>query len=354
MAKLHHETVAVAATDLQRLTTNLLASCGLNQPNAEYVAEYLVETTLRGTDSHGVARLSHYVRRLVAGSIKPNPQFTLQRGSATTAVLDGDHGLGQLVMKAAAEEAISLAKTQGSGWVSVKNSSHCGALGPLGLMIARHDMIGFVFSHVDPMVLPHGSQEAFCGTNPICFTAPGTGDRMLCLDIATSIVPWNIVANAAQEGVAIPTGWAVDREGNDTQDPRQVAALYPFGTYKGSGLGIMADVFCALLSDSPYGPDIPKMYGDLTEQRRLGGLVGALSISAFTDPARFGRRAEEMMRRIGNLRPTPDTQRVLFPGEPELITREQRLANGIPLGAHLFGELNELAVARGVPRLEAL
>lgn len=354
MATIQHETVVVTATHLRQLITDILLHCGLHQHNAAYVADYLVETSLRGTDSHGVARLAHYVRRLTAGSIHPNPEFKLHRGSPTTAVLDGDHGLGQLVMRAAAEEAVKLARHNGSGWVSVKNSSHCGALGPLGLWMAEQGMIAFVFSHVDPMVLPHGSQEAFCGTNPICFTAPGADGRALCLDIATSIVPWNIVANAAQEGATIPSGWAVDENGNDTRDPTQVAALHPFGGYKGSGLGLMADVFSALLSDSPYGPDIPKMYGDMQEKRRLGGLVGALSIKSFTDPVRFIRRVEEMARRLGQLRPTPGTERVLFPGEPELITRKQRLAHGIPLGSQLFNELNALASARGMPRLKPL
>ncbi len=151
---------------------------------------------------------------------------------------------------------------------------------------------------------------------------------------------------------AFATGWAVDAEGNDTRDPELVAALYPFGEHKGSGLGLMADVFSALLSDSPYGPDIPRMYGDMQEKRRLGGLVGVLSIESFTDPTRFRERAGEMIRRLGRLPPTPGADRVLFPGEPELLMRKQRLAHGIPLGRQLFNDLNELATTRGLARLE--
>jgi len=267
-------------------------------------------------------------------------------------VLDGNHGLGQIVMRAAAERAVTMAKATGAGWVSIKNSSHCGALAPLGIWLAGRDMVGFVFSHVDPMVLPFGSSEAFCGTNPICIAAPGRTGRTLCLDIATSIVPWNIIANAAQEGVPIPRGWAVDAAGEDTESPKSVAALYPFGEHKGSGLGVMADVLCALLSDSAHGPDVPKMYGDMTEHRRLGGLVGALSIEAFTNVSRFGERVEEIMTRLGRLRPANGATKVLFPGEPELISRAERLANGIPIGCQLLAELNSLADAHGLSRLQ--
>lgn len=354
MAKIHHDTTCVEADSLRKLVSGVLLDCGLRQDDAEYVADYLVETTLRGTDSHGVARLGHYVRRLAAGSIRPKPAFKFEQRSTSTGVLDGDHGQGHLVVRAAADEAVRLAKGAGSGWVSVKNSSHCGALGPLGLWIADQGMIGFVLTHVDPMVLPHGATEPFCGTNPLCLTAPGRDGRSLCLDIATSIVPWNIVANAATEGARIPAGWAVDGRGRDTEDPTAVKALYPFGEHKGSGLGIMIDVLCALLSDSPYGPDIPKMYGDMTEHRRLGGLVGALAIDRFTDPQRFSGRVEEMIRRLGGLATAPGVERVLFPGEPELLTRRERLQNGIPLGCRLFEELNALADTRGLPRLKSL
>lgn len=352
--RLDFQTVRVHAKQLQTFTQEVLGTQGLPVDDAQYVAWHLVETNLRGTDSHGVARLPHYVSRLQAGSIHARPNMRFERRGKSVGLVDGDHGLGHLVMRRASDEAIVLARESGAGWVAVRHSSHCGALAPFGLQIAQHGMIGLVFTHVDPMVLPYGASEPFSGTNPLCFTAPGARGKTLCLDMATSIVPWNLVANARSEGVSIPTGWAVDKEGRDTTDPRAVKALYPIGEYKGSGLGIFIDLFCALLSDAPTGPDIPAMYGDLGQHRRLGGLVGAIDVDAFTSLDTFQSRVADMAVRVGQLKPATGTDRVRYPGEPELESKARRELDGIPIGSHVFVELNALASAVSVPPLEPI
>lgn len=354
MAKIDHPTVNVHANRLVESCRVILEAQGVPHSDAHYVAWHLVETNLRGTDSHGVARLPHYVRRLTAGSIKATPSLQFEQRGASLGLVDGDDGLGHLVMRYAAEKAADLADETGAGWVAVKNSSHCGALAPFGLRLAERGMIGLVFSHVDPMVLPHGSRAPFCGTNPICLTAPGSDGRSLCLDMATSLVPWNLIANAATEDVKIPLGWAVDQDGADTMDPKAVHALYPFGQHKGSGLGILIDVFCSLLSNSPYGPDIPKMYGDMAQPRQLGGLVGAIRVASFISPEIFQARVLEIMERLGALPPESGGDRVRFPGEPELETKAVRSRLGIPLGHQVLAELNALAAASGTPHLQTL
>jgi ureidoglycolate dehydrogenase (NAD+) len=358
MPQVRFDCRSVEPQALRNFAAGLLASAGLADDDARAVADSLVEANLRGVDSHGVARLPHYLRRIRHGSINPRPQIRVEVLGLAAARIDGDRGLGQLVMLRAAEQAIELAREAGAAWVAVANSSHCGALAHYGLRIADAGMIGMVFTHVDKMVLPHGSKEPFCGTNPVCITAPradrGAGNPptgALCLDMATSIVPWNTVANAATEGVPIEPGWAVDDEGNDTTDPSEVAFLHPFGAYKGSGLGLLIDVLCAMLSDSPFGPDIPKMYGDLSKPRRLGGLVGAIDIGRFVPLERFHARVDELLRRWGGLAPSAPSGRVLYPGEPELIERDRRLREGIPVGLHVLDELETLAAAAGVAML---
>ena len=345
--------VRVSSGQLQAFVRNVLMAEDVPGDDAAYVAWHLVETNLRGTDSHGVARLPHYVRRLRAASIQARPVMRFERTAPSLGILDGNHGLGHLVMRRAADEAASLALEAGAGWVAVRNSSHCGALAPFGLRLAERGMVAFVFTHVDPMVLPYGSIEPFCGTNPLCIVAPGAGGRTLCLDMATSIVPWNLIANAAIEDRPIPQGWAVDEHGAGTVHPRTVKALYPIGGYKGSGLGILIDVLCALFSGAPYGPDIPKMYGDLNEHRRLGGLIGAIHVNAFTALESFTERLGQMASRLRQLRAAPNVDRVRYPGEPELEAKAERQKAGIPLSAKVFAELNRLG-ARKLAALEPI
>ena len=316
---------------------------GFNRADSHTVAESLTDANLSGWDSHGVARLPHYLRRIEQGSIKPQPNITVEQLAPAAARLDGGHGMGHVVMSQAAGHAIEQAGLAGASWVSVCNSSHCGTLSYMGRRIAKAGMIGIVFTHVDPMVVPFGASEPFCGTNPICIAAPGRDGRVLCLDMASSVTPWNSIENAATEGVPIPAGWAIDKDGNETLDPNQVRAINPMAGYKGSGLGLLIDVLCSMLSDSPYGPDIPKMYSDLSEHRRLGGLVGAINIASFVGLDRFQQRIDQMLDRWVGLRPSTPGGRVLYPGEPEEINRTQRLREGIPLGLQLIEQFNEIA-----------
>jgi ureidoglycolate dehydrogenase (NAD+) len=359
MPQIRFDSRVISSHALVQFCTDVFIAAGLPRDDAELTSQSLVESNLRGVDSHGVARVPHYLDRIRHGSINPRPNLQVETLAPAAARVDGDRGLGQLAMSKASEVAIDLARQAGAGWVTVANSSHCGALAFYGLKIADAGMIGLVFTHVDPMVIPFGAKRPFCGTNPLCITAPraaaGAGDRptgALCLDMATSITPWNSVANAAIEGVPIPEGWGVDRQGHDTTNPEDVEALYPFGGYKGSGLGMVIDVLCAMLSGAPFGPDIPKMYDDdLTKPRHLGGLIGAIEIGRFVPREVFFARVADMIGRWGALPPSEPDGRVLYPGEPELICRERRLKEGIPMGVQTLKEFDLLADRWGIERL---
>ncbi|MBN1909623.1 MAG: Ldh family oxidoreductase [Pirellulales bacterium] len=343
---------------LERFSIRLFTAAGLTEADARLVSESLVASNLRGIDSHGVARIPHYLKRLAQGSINCRPSIRAEIRSPSTALVDGDHGLGQLVMQRATEEAIALGRSNGAGWVAVRNSSHCGALAYYGLQIADAGMIGLVFTHVDRMVIPYAAQNTFCGTNPICITAPraahGAGDLetgAFCLDMATSKVPWNVIVNACIEQVPLQLGWGADKDGSTTTDPNDVVGLYPFGKYKGSGLGLGIDILCSLLSGAPFGPDIPAMYGDLSQRRLLGGLVGVIDIGRFLPVQQFCDRMHDLLTRW-SLQPARELDgRVLFPGEPELLERRRRLREGIPVGQQTLQELDEVAKAHGVDRL---
>lgn len=354
MSQLEVDSVRIAPEPLRVFVSAVLRAEAVPEHDADYVAWHLVEANLRGIDSHGVARLSHYVSRLQAGSIHARPAMRLDRRSRVLGLVDGGHGLGHIVMRYATDAVAEIARDNGAGWVAVSNSSHCGALAPFGLALADRGMVGFVFTHVDPMVLPHGASQPFCGTNPICIAAPGADGKSMCLDMATSIVPWNVISNAQLENVPIRAGWAVDHNGIDTTDAHKVAALYPVGEHKGSGLGIMIDVLCALLSGAPYGPHIPKMYGDRSQHRCLGGLVGAINIADLANAGSFMERLASMCSEIGGLRPRQAGEQVLYPGEPELLSKTDRSEHGIPIGVRIYQQLNELGRARGIPALRQI
>ena len=345
MPQVHFESKNVPADRLRAFCADLLAAAGLRANDARIVADSLVQANLRGVDSHGVARLGHYLERIRMGSINPRPDIRLTKLGPAVGRIDGDHGLGQLVMNRATHEAIALAKEAGAGWVCVCNSSHAGAMAYYGLQIADADMLGIVMTHVDPMVLPHAANKPFCGTNPICLTAPGDEDEKLCLDMATSITPWNSIMNAAMEKVPIPPGWGVNKDGIDTTDPEEVAGLYPIGTYKGSGLGIMIDVLCAMFSGAPCAPDIAVMYGDMTQRRLLGGMVGAIDIGHFVDVAEFRPRISKMISDLCSLPRAEQGTAVQYPGQPEDAHFRERTKDGIPLGIHLLDQFGELAIA---------
>lgn len=338
----------IQAETLAAFGQRALAAVGLRARDAVLVMDSLVAASLRGIDSHGVARLPHYLRRLEFRSINPRPRLRFASLAPACGLVEGDHGLGQVVMDRAAREAIRLARQAGAGWVTVRDSSHCGALDYFGLRIARAGMIGLVFTHVDALVLPFGSRERFCGTNPICIAVPGPGRDGLCLDMATSLVAWNVVANAALAGDPIPRGWAVDRHGRGTTDPQRATALLPVGGYKGSGLGLMIDVLCALLSGAPYGPDVPRMYERLDQHRRLGGLVGAISIQPFLPVRSFRARVVELLARWNQLPPVKPGGRVLYPGQRETECASQRRRLGIPIPAHLLAAFRDWSRAHHI------
>jgi ureidoglycolate dehydrogenase (NAD+) len=349
MAQIVSKSMLVEHDRLRAFVRNCLVKAGLREKDAALIAESLVESNLRGIDSHGVARLPHYLNRIRHGSLKTQPEIKAHRLAPSLARIDGDHGMGQLAMQAATAEAISLSRESESAWVAIENSSHCGALAYYGLQIAEANMVGIVFTHSDSMVVPYAAKHPFCGTNPLCFTAPGEPGNALCLDMATSIVPWNTVTNAVIEGVELPDNWAVDAEGRPTTHPQDVRGLHAFGDYKGSGLGLMIDVFCSFLLGTPYGPDIPAMYGDPSAKRLLGGLVGAIDISRFRPIDSFRRNVADLMHRWNAQNRADPGVPVLYPGQPEQMTRRERLSRGIPLGVNLLGLFQEISRELDVP-----
>jgi ureidoglycolate dehydrogenase (NAD+) len=327
-----------------------LEAVGVNAADAERVAGALVQTSLWGIDSHGVARLTHYLARIQAGSIKANPSITTERSGPCTIQMDGDHGLGIVVCFAATESALTMARENGVGVVGIAESSHCGAIGLYTREIARAGLIGIAATHADSIVTPHGGMHKYLGTNPLAIAFPRAGHEPVCLDMATSSIPWNRVMNARRENQLLPADVAVDDAGKFTRDAHAAAALLPLGGegygHKGYALAMMIELLCGPLNGMPYANHVPPMFGDLTKQRHLGSLVIAIDPQRFAGGPTLAATVDAFVREA---KQQPGD--VKYPSEPEYLREQERRQNGIPVEPGLLAEMNGWAEQLGIARL---
>ncbi len=311
---------------------------------AEYVAEGLTSTSLRGTDSHGIRLIHHYLAGVKSGRINTDPNYSVEKKMPTVAVLDADHTFGHAAGMEAARLAVEMAEEYGSGNVAVKNSTHFGAAAYFALEIAQHDMIGTSYTHSDSLIIPTHGKKSFLGNNPICFTAPVKGEGPFCLDMATSIITFNAVRQLRERGEKAPENVGTDKNGIPTTDPNEITMLLPVGTYKGYGLSLMVEVLCSMLSGMPYGPHISKMFQDLEKKRHLGHFVGAMNISAFIEVDQFKERMAMMVDELRNEPRLDENEPVMVAGDPEKKRTLTRSASGIPVTDQElkdFEDLNE-------------
>ena len=328
----------IPAARLEAFTAACLEKLGVGSADARLVAETLVAANLRGVDSHGVVRLPHYATRLRNGTVNARPSITARRTGPSTALVEGDAGMGQLVAARAMREAIALAKESGAGAVVARNSSHCGACAWFVEMAVKEGLIGVALTHTDSIMVPPGMKRIFLGSNPIAFGAPG-----VIIDMSTTHVAWGKILVARQEGKSIPPDWGIDADGRPTTDPHRVVGLAPTGGHKGYALATMVEILCAQLAGVPFGRHVTKMYGELDKPRNLGHFMLALDVARFTARERFAQDIGAFLQEI-------EAEGALAPGDPERRSAERRRSEGIPLGSTLE-ELNALAAELGVTPL---
>jgi len=340
--------------DHERLTSwaiHCLEKVDVPEEHARLVAEALVQTSLWGIDSHGIARLPHYLNRIQAGSIEPKPNLQISQTGPCTATMNGGHGLGIVICDKGMRTATKFAVENGVGIVGISESTHCGAIGLYSRQAALLGLIGISFTHSDALVVPFGGKEKFLGTNPISIAFPRTGKKPLCLDMATSAIPWNRVMNARRENQSLPKDVALDQTGEFTTNPQDVTSLFPLGGkdygYKGYGLALMIDILCGPLNGMPFGPNISVMYRDLSQRRHLGSLMIAIDPSRFFGGDHF---SETVLLITETLKQQSGT--VLFPGEPEYTREAERRSTGIPIDHELLKEMNNWSQKLNVHPIE--
>ncbi len=347
---------------LRAFTEQIFRAIGCSDTDARLAADVLVSADLRGVDSHGVARLPGYVRLYDKQRINPQPNIRVIHESPSTAVVDGDRGLGLVVGPWAMRVAIEKARVAGTGWVAVRNSNHFGIAGYHALLAAEHDMIGQAMTHAAPLVAPTFALEKMLGTNPIAVAVPAATEPTFLADFASTAVAYGKLEILQRKGQDIPTGWAQDADGQPTNDANAIrngGALLPLGTdrehgsHKGYGLGAVVDIFSGVLSGANYGPWVPPFatagFMEANEGVGVGTghFFGAMRIDAFRPADEFKANMDIWIQRFRQARAMPG-QRVLIPGDPERLMEAERLANGIPVAEPVLASLHELGERFGV------
>ncbi|MFQ5880351.1 MAG: Ldh family oxidoreductase [Dehalococcoidia bacterium] len=332
------EETIVRAEALRRFTAQVFEGLGLPAQDAELVAEMLVDADLRGVDTHGVMRIPAYVRALKESVYNPRPNIQLVKESAIHALFDGDAGMGYVVGAAAMRWCIDHAREQGFAMAGVRNSTHFGAAAHYSMMAARQDLIGFACTSAPPTIAPPGSYRSTHGNNPISYAIPASQEPMLVLDMATSVRAMGRVANYRREGWPLPPGWALDKEGNPTQDADTVASLVALGEggYKGYGLTLVMDILAGVLTGASFGG------------RFVAGRPAADVGHFFMALDEFKQRVDETLREAKTAPRKPGVQRLYVAGEPEFENKERRLREGIPLPPVLHRQLEALGQEMGV------
>jgi ureidoglycolate dehydrogenase (NAD+) len=341
--------ICVAEQEIYRFAHAALIQSGVRADVAELTAKGLWQTSLRGVDSHGVRLLVHYVHAVRGGRINPKPNFVWQQTAAATGTLDADHSFGHAAGMVAMRHAIELAQTAGAGFVSVRNSTHCGAMAYFGLEAAAHDMLGLAFTHATPKVQSPNATRPFYGTNPICVTAPMLNEAPFCFDAAITQLSFNKVRQYREDNQPLPPNIASDENGHMTLDASAAFQLLPIGIYKGFGLAMLVDIFSGLLAGMPTGDKVSGMFENpLSEKRFLGHFFGAFRISAFIDVDHFKRQLQTDADKIRREPRLDEKQPVMIPGDPEKLTESIRRRAGIPIKAADMERFKVLADELGI------
>lgn len=342
---------------LREFTREIFLHLGCPLADATKASDVLLAADLRGIDSHGIARLSGYVRLWEAKRINAAPHVRKVYETPSTAVVDGDAGLGLVVAPQAMDIAIEKATLSGTGWVSVKNSNHFGIAGIHAMMALPHDMIGIAMTNASPLVAPTFSLERLLGTNPIAVAIPADRQPPFVADMATTTAANGKLEILQRTEKEAPIGWIQDKNGLPSTNPNELKAGgallplgsdYEHGSHKGYCLGSVVDIFSAVLSGANYGPWVPPFVAFLAPPadpvgEGIGHFFGAMRIDAFRPAAEFKANMDKWIERFRSAKPVDGQQRVLIPGDPEREMEKHRTLNGIPLNAKVVDDLKELS-----------
>ena len=338
---------------LTRFASRSFEKLGAPASDAKIAAQALVAADLRGVDTHGVIRFNPhgwYVKWLTEGSMKARPNIRTVSESATTALIDGDCGMGMVIGHRAMEMAIRKARGAGIAMVGVRNSRHYGMSAYYAMLALPHDMIGIAMTNASRQVVPTFGREAKYGTNPICFAVPAGKESPFVLDMATTTAAAGKLELAARLGKPIPYGWALDENADQTADPRiaqKARRLLPLGgsrdggSHKGYGLAVLVEILCGALTGTVTALN--------DNQDARGHFFGAIRVDAFRPAEEFKSDMDRLIRDLKSTAPEAGKERVLVAGEIEFETAAERAERGIPLHHSVLKGLRQVSEQLGVP-----
>ncbi len=347
----------VAPDRLRAQLRDILCAWGMSEERAETTAGLMLYADVRGIDSHGSGMMFSYHRLHAAGRLNPAPEIRVVRESPTTALLDGDGGLGHVPGQRAMSLAVEKCRGAGIGAVAVRNSGHFGAAGAYAAMASEAGFIGLATTSTrEPFVVPTFGAESMLGTNPIAFAAPGRRNPGFLLDMATSTVALGKLTTAWRRGRRAPSGWALDPQGRSDRDPWRalsrrrltpLGATPELGSHKGYGLGTMVEILSTVLSGDVYARtrDIGR---EGQAERTAAHFFLALDPAAFREDGGFARDLDDLLDALRGTRPLDPKRPVLVAGDPERAAQSEFSASGIPMARAVFEDLRAVARASGV------
>ncbi|MBK6470290.1 MAG: Ldh family oxidoreductase [Betaproteobacteria bacterium] len=346
--------VLIPVERLQAFIAGTLQHVGLPEADALKVGGLMAQADLQGSDGHGVIRLPMYVKRIRAGGLNVRPNITVVHEKPAMAVLDGDNGMGHLVVSRAVELAIEKARTAGVAWVGVRSSNHAGPASLYARMPIEHDMIGLYFAVGNANHLPPwGGMEMLLSTNPIAVGVPTLDEPPVVLDMATTVAAYGKVKAKAKAGEMMPEGWMIDRKGQPLLDPKRAdeGFLLPIGGHKGYGLALIVGLLAGTLQGAAMGRQVVDFNKDHVSKTNTGQAILVIDLKAFGDPAAFKSQVDTLVRDIRHSERLEGVKRIWLPGEQSHQRRLQYGAEGIPISAGVIADLAALSVELGLPPL---
>ena len=325
--------LAIEPGKLREFGLTVLTQLDVDRKKAEICIDALLFGSLRGIDTHGVfPLLPRMVREIRAGVIDPKVDVRVVKRSTSTMLIDGCRGLGPVTAFQSMKEAMKLCRDSGVGGVSTYNCNHFGAASFYGCQAVNEGLMGFTFSNATPRVAPFGGRQGIHGTNPMSFAIPAGKYPPLVVDIATSASSAGKISEALKKGERIPEGWALDREGNPTTDPKEALQgfLLPMAGHKGYGLALIVDILTGALAGSFCGKEVPPLE-DLTTPYGASFFMLVLDPGCFAGGDIFMNKVDRLLEDCRACPPMDGFDRVYFPGELEALEEEKRRKTGIPI-----------------------